>query len=102
MMLKLTRKERNRLSHIANKLYRDGVKDEHKAAAFYKRIAEELRKVGLYMEADALAVMAESEELHKSILNEIIADINEKVIVSQFKKETTLKGERPFIGRLGK
>lgn len=102
MIQKLTKRERNRLIRIAKKLYRDGVSDEHKAIAFYKRISNELEKIGLHKEADYIRRMIESKELHKDILNEIIQDINEKVIVSSFKKETTLKGNRSLIGRLGK
>ncbi len=93
MIPELTKRKRDRLTRIANKLYRDGVSDEHKAIAFYKRISTELEKIGLHQEADYIRRMIESKELHKDILNEIIEDINEKVIVSSFKKETTLKGD---------
>lgn len=79
---------------IAKKLYRDGVQDERKAAFFYRRMSKELRDSGLHSEADALVVMAESEEVHKDILNEIIADIKEKVILSQFQIEVTYKGKK--------
>ena len=94
MMLKLTKKERNRFKRIADKLYRNGVEDEHKAVVFYRRMSKELREAGLYTEADALEIIADSEEVHKDILNEIIKDIEEKIIVSQFKKETTLDKPR--------
>ena len=100
-MLNLTKKQRDRLTRIAKKLYRDGVSDEHKAIAFYKRISGELEKIGLHKEADYIRRMIKSKELHKDILNEIIEDINEKVILSSFKKETTLKGDfRPSRRRL--
>lgn len=102
MTLELTKRERTKLSRIANKLYRDGVSDEHKAIAFYKRVSGELERIGLHKEADYIRRMIKSKELHKDILNEIIQDINEKVIVSQFKGEVTLKGDRPFIGRLSR
>lgn len=101
-MLELTRRERTKLSRIADKLYRDGVGDEHKAAALYRRLSKELRNAGLYMQADALDLMAGSAEVSKDILNEIIEDIREQVIVSQFKKETTLKGDRPFVSMVGR
>jgi len=101
-MLKLTKRKRNGLTRLANMLYRDAVSDEHKAAVFYRRIAEILRNDGFYTQADALILIAEGEEIHKDILNEIIADIREQVIVSQFKKETTLKGESSLMSRLKK
>lgn len=94
MMLKLTKKERNRFKRIADKLYRNGVEDEHKAVVFYRRMSKELREAGLYTEADALEIIADSEEIHKSVLNEIIKDIEEKIILSQFKKETVLMGSK--------
>ena len=102
MTLELTRKERNTLYKLMNSLYRTGVEDERAAAAFYRRMSEKLRNIGLYIEADVLVTMAESEEIHKDILNEIIADIREKVIVSQFTKETTLKDDRTFVSMIGK
>ncbi len=102
MTLRLTKRERTKLTRIVNKLYREGVEDEHKAAAFYGRMAEELHKVRLYKESIYLANIAESEKLHKDILNEIIQDIKEKIIMSQFKKEITLKGNKSLIGKLGK
>lgn len=101
-MLELTRRERNKLSRIADKLYRDGVEDEHRTAALYRRLSKELRVVGLYMQADALDLMAGNTEVSKDILNEIIKDIREQVIVSQFTKETTLKGDRPFVSMTGR
>lgn len=93
MTQKLTKKERDKLARIANKLYRNGLGDEHKAMTFYRRMVVELRKVGFYTEADALDLMAEGAETTKELLSEIIQDIREKVVVSSFKKETTLKGD---------
>jgi len=94
----MNKRSRNRLSRIANTLYRDGVADEHKAVAFYKRMTKELRDIGFNKEADALELIAKSEEAHKDILNEIILNIKEKILLSQFKKETVLKGEpRKFV-----
>lgn len=100
-MLKLTKRKRNFLTRLADKLYRDNVEDERKAAVSYRRMAWILRGEGFYTQAEALESIAESEDLHKEILNEIIQDIREQVIVSQFKKETTVKGERrsPFKRR---
>lgn len=95
-MLKLTKRQRNRLHSLAKRLYSEGVDDEHKSIAFYKRMAEELRVLNLRDEAKVLDSIIESEEIHKKLLNEIVEDLKEKVILSQFKKETTLKGNKSF------
>ena len=103
---KLTRigKERRKLTRIARELYNKGVVDERKSAALYRRISKELREAGFNIQASALELLVETEELHKDILNEIIGDINEQIIMSIYKKSTTLSADShlTFLARKGK
>lgn len=85
MTLKLTREQR-KVKRLIDKLWRDGVKDEHNAVAFYRTIAKEFRDLGYSKEAKILDTIMEHEQIHKDILNEMIKDLEREVIWKKYLK----------------
>ena len=85
MIPKLTRDQR-RVKRIMNKLQKEGVPDEHKAVAFYRKRAKEFEAAGYYEEAEIMKTISEHEQIHKDLLNEMILNLERKVIWKDYLK----------------
>ena len=89
MIQRLTREQR-RIKRIMDKLKKEAIEDEHKAVAFYRSRAKEFRDAGYYEEAEIMNAISEHEQIHKDIINEMLLNLERKVI---WKKYLAEKGD---------
>ena len=99
--LKLTPKQR-KMKRLADKLWRDCIPDERKAAATYRRIAKELEKLELHDSAEALKIMVQSEETHMVIINDIIFFLKQRIQIEEIKyPKEAIEISRKYAGITG-
>lgn len=85
MTLRLTREQR-RIKRIMDKLEKEGVKYEHQSVAFYRKRAKEFEGAGYHEEAAIMKTISDHEQIHKDILNNLILDLQRKVIWKEYLK----------------
>lgn len=71
------------MKRLADKLWRDSIPDEMKAAATYRRLAKELEELGFDDSAKAVRLIVESKGAHKDILNSIIDSLKQKIQIEE-------------------
>jgi len=86
MIQRLTREQR-RIKRIMDKLEKKAIKDEHEAVAFYRNRAKEFRNAGYYEEAEIMDTISKHEQIHKDIINEMLLDLQRKVIWKKYLEE---------------
>lgn len=92
------------MKRLAEKLYRDCVADERKAAATYRRLAKELEGLGFHDSAETLKVLVKSEETHMAIVNDIIFFLNQRIQIEEAERrypKEAVEVSRKYAGVTG-
>lgn len=91
------------MKRLVDKIWRDCVSDEKKAAATYRRLARELEELGFHDSSQAVELLVKSEETHMQILNEIIDFLKQRIQIEELKRypKEAIEVSRKYAGVTG-